>query len=42
MEAAPFIAVSLLLLMAFGLVVGVLAIKYRKSKGRNTPDAPKD
>jgi len=40
MEAAPFIAVSLLLLIALGLGVGGLAIKYRKSKGRNSPDSP--
>jgi len=41
MEAAPFIAVSLFLLIAMGLIVGLLAIKYRKSKGRNSPDEPK-
>jgi len=42
MEAAPFIAVSLLLLIVLGVGVGLFAIKYRNAKGRNSPDEPKD
>ena len=39
MDAAPFIAGSLLLLLVLGVVVGLLAVRHRHSKGRNRPDS---
>ncbi len=39
MEAAPFVAVSLLILLVLGLVVGLLAVKHRRSRGRDRPDS---
>lgn len=42
MDAYPFIAVSLLLLVLLGVIVGGLAVWHRHSKGRKTPDLDKD
>lgn len=39
MQAAPFIAISLLLLLGLGLIIGLLAVKHRGSKGVNQPDS---
>jgi len=42
LDALPFIAVSLILLLLLGVIVGGLAVWHRNSKGRNTPDLDKD
>jgi hypothetical protein len=42
LEALPFIAVSLILLLLLGVIVGGLAVWHRNSKGRKIPDLDRD